>query len=119
VQGTIGSGANNIYSDYLTEQGRAYVAFDDSTDPVEAVLSGKVDVILVDHGYGVKKLAEHEGELEIVGPSVLLDRGLGIGVRMGSELKGRLDEALASMKDDGTLNAIIVRWVGQDASTFE
>ena len=119
VHGTIGSGENNIYSDYLTEQGRAFVPLDDSTDAVEAVLSGKVDVVLVDHGYGVQKIAEHEGELAIVGPSVLLDRGLGIGVRRGAELRGRLDEALASMKDDGTLNGIIVRWVGEDASTFE
>ena len=39
---------------------------------------------------------------------VLLDRGLGIGVRKGSELKPKLDEALASMKADGTVNAVIL-----------
>ena len=48
-----------------------------------------------------------------------LDRGLGIGVRKGGELKGKLDEALASMKADGALNAIILKWVGEDASTFQ
>ena len=119
VHGTIGSAENNIYSDYLTEQGRAFVPLDDSVDAAEAVLGGRVDVVLVDHGYGVKKIAEHEGKLAIVGPSVLLDRGLGIGVRRGTGLKARLDEALASMKEDGTLNGIIVRWVGEGASTFE
>ena len=50
---------------------------------------------------------------------MLLDRGLGIGVRKGGELKGKLDEALASMKADGALNAIILKWVGEDASTFQ
>ena len=88
-------------------------------DAVDAVLDGEVDAVLVDHGYGVEKLAEHRGRLSIVGPSVLLDRGLGIGIRKGSELKDRLDEALASMKADGTMDEIIVRWVGEDASTFE
>ncbi len=119
VQGTIGASPNTIYSDYFTELGMPFVSLDGEIDGVEAVLSGMVDAILVDHGYGVEKLAEHEGQLEIVGPSVLLDRGLGIGVRKDGDLKGKLNEALASMKADGTLNAIIVKWVGENASTFE
>ena len=73
----------------------------------------------MDHGYAIEKLSEYEGQLEIAGPSVLLDRGLGIGVRKGSELKPKLDEALASMKADGTVNTLILKWVGADASTFE
>ena len=119
VQGRIGASANTIYSDYFTELGTPFVALEGSVDAAEAVLSDQVDVVLVDHGYGVQKIAEHQGRLEIVGPSVLLDRGLGIGVRKGSALKAKLDEALASMKADGTLNAIILKWVGEDASTFE
>ena len=118
AQGTIGVTANTIYSDYFTEMGRPFVPLDISMDAVDAVLNDEVDAVLVDHGYGVEKLAEHEGQLAIVGPTVLLDRGLGIGVRNGSDLKGKLDDALASMKADGTLNAIILRWVGEDASTF-
>lgn len=118
VQGTIGVTANTIYSDYFTEQGRDFVSFEGSIDLAEAVLNGEVDAVLVDHGYGVERLAEHGDQLAIVGPTVSLDRGLGIGVRNGSDLKGKLDDALASMKADGTLNAIILRWVGEDASTF-
>ena len=65
------------------------------------------------------KVAEFEGRLTIVGPSVTLDRGLGIGARKGSGLKSSLDEALASMKADGALNVLILKWVGEDGSTFE
>ena len=119
AEGTIGIAENTIYSDYFTELGMPYVALDINGDAVDAVLNGEVDAVLVDHGYGVEKLAQHKGRLETVGPSVLLDRGLGIGVRKGGELKNKLDEALASMKSDGTLNALIVKWVGEDASTFE
>ena len=119
VQGIIGATVNTIYSDYFTELGRPFVSLDGSIDLAEAVLNGDVDAALVDHGYGVEKLAGYEGQLAIVGPTVLLDRGLGIGVRKGSDLKGRLDEALASMKADGTLNALILKWVGEDASTFQ
>ncbi len=48
--------------------------------------------------------------------TVLLDMGL--GVREGSELRDKLDDALASMKADGALNTLILKWVGEDASTF-
>ncbi len=118
VQGTIGATANTIYSDYFTEMGRPFVSLEGEIDAAEAVLNDEVDAVLVDHGYGVGKLAEYEGQLAIVGPTVTLDRGLGIGVRKGSDLKGKLDEALASMKADGTLNALITKWIGEDASTF-
>lgn len=119
AEGTVGVTANTIYSDYFTQLGRPFVSLDGSIDAVDAVLDGRVDAVLVDHGYGVEKLAERQGQLAIVGPSVLLDRGLGMGVREGSELKGKLDRALESMKADGSLNAIIIKWVGEDASTFE
>ena len=119
AQGTIGVTANTIYSDYFTELGRPFVSLDGSIDAVDAVLNGEVDAVLVDHGYGVEKLAEYEGQLAIVGPSILLDWGLGIGVRKGSDLKGSLNEALESMKADGSLNALIIKWVGEDASTFK
>ena len=122
VQGTIGAAVNTIYSDYFTGLGRPFVELDESTgttSSVDALLDGTVDAVLVDHGYAVEKLSKYEGQLAIVGPSVLLDRGLGIGVRKGSELKPKLDEALASMKADGTVNTLILKWVGADASTFE
>ena len=122
VQGRIGAAANTIYSDYFTGLRRPFVELDESTGTtgsIDAVLDGTVDAVLVDHGYAIEKLSEYEGQLEIAGPSVLLDRGLGIGVRKGSELKPKLDEALASMKADGTVNTLILKWVGADASTFE
>ena len=119
AQGAIGVTANTIYSDYFTELGLPFVSLEGSVDAVDAVLNGEVDAVLVDHGYAVERLSEYEGRLAIVGPSVLLDRGFGIGVRKGGELKGKLNEALASMKADGTLNALILKWVGEGASTFK
>ena len=119
AQGTIGAAANTIYSEYFTGLGVPFVPLGVSMDAVTAVLNDEVDAVLVDHGYGVERLAEYEGQLEIVGPSVLLDRGLGIGIRKNTDLKPKLNDALASMKSDGTLNTLILKWVGPDASTFQ
>lgn len=119
LQGKLGVTANTIYSDYLTEQGTPFESLDGSIDLADTLLSGDLDAILVDHGYAVERLAEYEGQIAIVGPEVSLDRGLGIGVRKGGGLKEKLDEALASMKADGSLNTLLVKWVGEDTSTFE
>ncbi len=118
VQGRLGAYANTIYSDYFTEQGIAYVEFTDEDDRLAALLSGNIDAMLVDHAFATDKLSQYEGQLTVVGPSVLLDRGIGIGVRNGDELRAKLDSALASMKSDGTLNDLLHKWVGDDASTF-
>ncbi len=115
---TIATTENTIYSDYFTAQGVPFVALDGAMDAVSAVLNDEVDAVLVDHGYAVSQLAEHEGEIEIVGPSVQIDRGLGIGVRKGGTLRSDLDAALASMKADGSLNTLILNWVGEGAATF-
>ena len=119
LEGRLGVTEHTIYSDYLEEQGVTYVPLAGAVDAAEAVLAGEVDAVLVDHGYAVAKLAEHEGRLEAVGPRLRLDRGLGMGVRAGSDLLGAFNEALDAMRSDGTLNALIRRWLGDDAATFE
>ena len=118
VQGRLGAYADTIYSDYFRERGIAYVEFHDEDDRFAALLSGGIDAMLVDHAYATDKLAEYEGQLMAVGPSVLLGWGIGIGVRNDDELLAELNSALASMKSDGTLNDLIRKWVGEDASTF-
>ena len=50
---------------------------------------------------------------------VILDSGVGIGVREDdSLLKDKLDRAIDAMKDDGSLNALIEKWFGPEAKTF-
>ena len=57
--------------------------------------------------------------LTVVGPDVALDSGIGIGVREDDgELKDKLDQAIDSMKEDGSLNTLIRKWFDADAETF-
>ncbi len=119
VQGRLGAYANTIYSDYFTERGIRYTEFSSEDDRLEALLNGDIDASLVEHAYAVDKLAEYEGRLTVVGPQVLLGHGIGMGVREESvELRDKLNEAIASMKADGSLNELIRKWVGEDANIF-
>ena len=118
AQGIVAAMEETIHSDYFQATGREYVGFDDPDGSLGALFSGDVDAILVDRGYAIEKLTELEGRVAIVGPEVPLDEGLGIGVREDSPLRERLNEAIASMKEDGTLNDLLRKWVGEDSDTF-
>ena len=118
VEGIVAAMENTIHSDYFQGTGRQYVGFDEAGAPLEALFSGEVDAILVDRAYALEKLTELEGRVAIVGPEVPLDQGLGIGVQEDSPLRERFNEAIASMKEDGTLNDLLRKWIGEDSDTF-
>jgi polar amino acid transport system substrate-binding protein len=62
---------------------------------------------------------ESGGELTFVGEDVPLGGGIGIGLRESdTELRAKFDAAIQTMKDDGTLNTMIVKWFGEGAATF-
>ena len=42
-----------------------------------------------------------------------------MGIRESDgELKATMNKAISSMKEDGSLNALIKKWFGNDANTF-
>ena len=59
------------------------------------------------------------GALVFAGEDVQLGGGVGMGLRESdAELKGKFDAAIQSMKDDGTLNAMITKWFGDKAMVW-
>ena len=49
---------------------------------------------------------------------VQLGGGVGMGMREGDERIDAFNAAITSMKEDGTLNALIIEWFGEGAATF-
>ena len=50
-------------------------------------------------------------ELQFVGDDVFLGGGIGMAFRESdAELRGKFDAAIASMKADGSLNALLAKW---------
>ena len=45
---------------------------------------------------------------------------MGIGLRRSDpELRARFDAAIGSMKADGTLNAALTKWLGEETQLYE
>ena len=119
VNGKVAAQVATIHADYLSEAGVALVEYELAEELFEAVLSGDADAALVDREFAHVTMAESEGSLAVVGPDVLIDSGIGIGVREDDrELKDKLDDAIDSMKEDGSLNSLIRKWFDEDAETF-
>ena len=118
TDGAVGAHEQTIHSDYFQAKGRSYQAFEDPVTSLAALIGGEIDALLVDRGYAIEKLNELEGQLAIVGPEVPLDHGLGIGVRDGSDLREKFNEGIAAMKEDGSLNDLLRKWIGEDTDTF-
>jgi polar amino acid transport system substrate-binding protein len=107
--GVIAAQATTIQAAFVAEQGWTLVEFATPDETVAAVKNGEADAVLADKSF-LDTVAGTDG-------LVMLDRmeqiggGVGMGIRESDqELKATFDAAIQSMKDDGTLNAMIAKW---------
>jgi polar amino acid transport system substrate-binding protein len=115
--GVIAAQTGTIQAGYVAESGATLVEFATPEETVAAVRNGEADAVLADKSY-LAPIAEADADLRFVGEDVPLGGGVGMGLRQSdNDLRATFDAAIQSMKDDGTLNALIAKW--EVASTFE
>lgn len=119
LNGVISAGVSTVHSAYLGEIGADFVEFDTAEDSVAAILNGEMDAGLFDQGFARTIVAESDGMLAVVGQPVLLEEGIGAGVReTDADLKEKLNTAISDMKADGSLNDLIREWFEEGAELF-
>ena len=117
--GVIATQVNTIQSGYIASSGATLLEFATPDETVAAVRTGEADAVFADKDYLVPIVNESNGDLVIVSEDVTLGGGIGMGLRQSdTELRGKFDAAIASMKEDGTLNTMILKWFGEDADVF-
>lgn len=108
-----------IHASYLAKSGTTVLEFATEDDAIAAVRSGKAVALLADKDFLAKIVADSNGALTFVGDPIQIGQGIGLGVREAdSARKAALDAGIQSMKDDGTLNAMIKKWFGDAAVVF-
>ncbi|MEM9045445.1 MAG: transporter substrate-binding domain-containing protein [Pseudomonadota bacterium] len=114
--GVITAQVNTIQSGYVAESGATLVEFSTPDETIAAVKNGEADAVLADKDYLDPIVNESNGELVIV-ELVKLGGGTGMGIRESdAELKAKFDAAITSVKEDGTLNTMILKWFDGDES---
>lgn len=118
LTGPVAAQVNTIQADYVADSGATLVEFDNLDDTVAAVKNGEVNAVFADKDALVPFVTPETG-LVWAGEDVPLGGGIGIGLRKSdTELKAKFDAAIQSMKDDGSLNTLIVKHFGEEAKTF-
>ena len=81
LNGKIGAGVATVHSAYLSESGAEFVEIEGSEALFAALLAGEVDAVLVDREFGRQNIADNEGKLSVLGSPIILEEGIGAGLR--------------------------------------
>ena len=121
----IGEGAvvsaqtGTIQAGYIAESGATLLEFATPDESVAAVKNGEADAVFADKDYLLPIATDSNGELVMLPNDVQLGGGVGIGLRESdTALKDKMNAAIQSMKDDGSLNTMIKKWFGEDSVVF-
>ena len=112
----IAAQSGTIQAGYVAETGATLVEFATPEETISAVRNGEADAVLADKSF-LAPYAEDDPELQFVAEDVALGGGVAVGIRESDdELRQTFDDAIQSMKDDGSLNELIKKW--DVSSTF-
>jgi len=116
LSGVVAAQVGTIQADYVAKSGATLLEFATLDDTVAAVKNGEADAVFADKD----ALAPFVGsDMSWAGEDVPLGGGVGIGMRKSdTELKGKFDAVITELKADGTLNAMIKKWFGDEATVF-
>ncbi|MDG2339991.1 MAG: transporter substrate-binding domain-containing protein [Paracoccaceae bacterium] len=116
VGGVIAAQTSTIQASHIANSDAILIEFATPEETVAAVRSGEADAVFADKSY-LDAFVGSDG-LVMLEQMVQIGGGVGMGIRESDgELRDKFNVAIQSMKDDGTLNALISKW--EVASTFQ
>ncbi|MBB94265.1 MAG: amino acid ABC transporter [Rhodobacteraceae bacterium] len=119
LSGVIAAQTSTLQSQYISESDATLLEYATADEIIVALKNGEADAVFFDTDYLMPIVEESGGELMFLGETVTLGRGTGMGIRESDgELKDKFDAAITSMKDDGTLNTMLIKWFGEGTDTY-
>jgi len=115
--GVIAAQTGTIQANHVVDTGATLLEFPNPDDTIAAVRNGEADAVMADKDFLVPFV--DEGDMVFVGDEIPLGGGIGMAFRESDpDLRETFDAAIQSMKDDGTLNELIIKWLGEDSPRF-
>lgn len=106
--GVQGGTIQATHADATYATGNQVLKYETADQALADLNAGNLDMVFAEKTYIGETVVGSSGALAAAGPEVPLGDGYGIGVRKAdTELRDKMSAALASMKTDGTLDALI------------
>lgn len=117
--GVVAAQTGTIQAAHIATTGATLLEFATPDETVAAVRNGEADAVLSDKDFLIPLVEDSNGDMVFVGEDVPLGGGIGMGFRKSDpEMRAKFDAAIQTMKDDGTLNELIIKWLGEDSPRF-
>ncbi|WP_299676917.1 transporter substrate-binding domain-containing protein [uncultured Roseobacter sp.] len=108
--GVLAAQTNTIQAAFIAESSATLVEFATPEETIAAVKNGEADAVLADKAF-LTPIADADPDLMMLDQEELIGGGIGLGLRESdTELKEKLNAAIATMKEDGSLNALLTKW---------
>lgn len=118
--GVISAQSNTVQAGMVAATAATLIEFPTPDETIAAVRNGTADAVLADRDFLLTYLNDAPNEFEIIGTVMPPGEGVALGIRQSdNELRATFNTAIASMKADGSLNALLVRWFGEEVPLFE
>lgn len=118
---TIGVASGTTYQDWLNENGGEWVGeirtFSSDVTALQDVATGRLDAAMTDRNVGLYQIQESGLDLVECGEPVFTEEPAFAVEEGNTALRDALNEALATIKDDGTYAEISEKYFGKDIST--
>ena len=109
--GVQGGTIQAAYAEETLGGANTIVTFTTADQAMADLAAGNLDTILADGAYLEPVVTASNGAIEFVGEDVMIGNGVGAGIRKeDTDLKAKVNEALATLKADGTVDKLIAQW---------
>jgi polar amino acid transport system substrate-binding protein len=118
--GVVAAQSNTVQAGHVATTGASLLEFPTPDETISALRNGEADAVLAAEDFLAPYVSESNGELVFLGDPVFLGEGIGIGLRQSdTELRDKLNAALASLRADGTVAALTTKWFGETKAQLE
>lgn len=118
--GVISAQSNTIQAGMVAATTATLIEFPTPDETIAAVRNGTADAVLADRDFLMTYANDAPNEFTFIGTIMPPGAGVSLGIRQSdNDLRAAFNAAIASMKADGTLNALLLQWFGEEVPLFE
>lgn len=110
----LGTTGDQLATDYEQNDGATVERYNKGADAIQALKQGKIDCVVIDYN-PAKAFVEKNDDLQILEQELSSEEYAMCVNKDNGELTTKINEALAQLEADGTLDSIIANYIGDEA----